>query len=32
VAKVVDELFAAPFVEQRVSLEGPFKLYGKAYP
>jgi ADP-heptose:LPS heptosyltransferase len=31
VAKVVDELFAAPFVEQRVSLEGPFRLYGKAY-
>lgn len=32
VAKVVDELFAAAFVEQRISLEGPFKLYGKAYP
>ncbi len=32
VAKVVDELFAAASVEQRVSLEGPFKLYGKAYP
>ena len=29
---VVDELFAAASVEQRVSLEGPFKLYGKAYP
>lgn len=31
VAKVVDELFAAATVEQRVSLEGPFRLYGKAY-
>jgi ADP-heptose:LPS heptosyltransferase len=32
VVKVVDELFAAASVEQRVSLEGPFKLYGKVYP
>lgn len=32
VAKVVDELFAASRVESRVSLEGPFRLYGKAYP
>jgi ADP-heptose:LPS heptosyltransferase len=32
VAKVVDELFAAPVVEQHLSLEGPFRLYGKAYP
>jgi ADP-heptose:LPS heptosyltransferase len=32
VTKVVDELFATTFVEQRVSLEGPYKLYGKAYP
>lgn len=32
VAKTVDELFSARTVEQRVTLEGPFKLYGKAYP
>ncbi len=32
VAKQVDELFSALTVEQRLSLEGPFRLYGKAYP
>jgi ADP-heptose:LPS heptosyltransferase len=32
VANQVDELFAASTVDQRLSLEGPFRLYGKAYP
>jgi hypothetical protein len=32
VAEMVDELFAAAIVEQRLSLEGPYKLYGKAHP
>ena len=31
VAKAVDELFAAVRVESRVILEGPYRLYGKAY-
>jgi ADP-heptose:LPS heptosyltransferase len=31
VRQQVDELFDAPFVEQRLALEGPFRLYGKAY-
>lgn len=32
VAKQVDDLFANSAPESRVVLEGPFKLYGKAYP
>ena len=31
VARQVDELFEAPIVEQQPALEGPFRLYGKAY-
>jgi hypothetical protein len=31
VRKQVDDLFERPTVEQRLALEGPFKLYGKAY-
>jgi ADP-heptose:LPS heptosyltransferase len=31
VYREVDRLFEAPSVEQRLSLEGPFRLYGKAY-
>lgn len=31
VAQQVDRLFEAPSIEQRLSLEGPFKLYGKIY-
>jgi hypothetical protein len=31
VARRVDELFEASSVEQRLVLEGPFRLYGKAY-
>jgi hypothetical protein len=31
VARRVDELFEASPVEQRLVLEGPFRLYGKAY-
>ncbi len=31
VRKQVDDLFGMPAVEQRVVLEGPFRLYGKAY-
>ncbi len=31
VRKKVDDLFAAVSVEGQVSLEGPFRLYGKAY-
>lgn len=31
VARAVDELFAAESVASNVSLEGPFRLYGKAY-
>src|SRR5580704_2823091 len=31
VHREVDRLFEAPSVEQRLSLEGPFRLYGKAY-
>jgi ADP-heptose:LPS heptosyltransferase len=31
VMRQVDQLFQAPSVEQRLSLEGPFKLYGKIY-
>ena len=27
----VDKLFAAPSVDQHLALEGPFRLYGKAY-
>lgn len=27
----IDRLFATPSVEQRLSLEGPFRLYGRAY-
>jgi ADP-heptose:LPS heptosyltransferase len=27
----IEKLFAAPSVEQRLSLEGPFRLYGRAY-
>jgi ADP-heptose:LPS heptosyltransferase len=31
VAQAVDRLFAATFVDQQISLEGPYRLYGKAY-
>ena len=31
VRKQVDELFETSSVEQRLSLEGPYRLYGKAY-
>jgi ADP-heptose:LPS heptosyltransferase len=31
VRKQVDDLFAAAPAERRISLEGPFRLYGKAY-
>jgi ADP-heptose:LPS heptosyltransferase len=31
VRKQVDALFTRPSVEQRVALEGPFRLYGKAH-
>lgn len=31
VVQQVDQLFDAPSIEQRLSLEGPFKLYGKIY-
>ncbi len=31
VGKQVDDLFETPSVEQRLVLEGPFRLYGKAY-
>jgi ADP-heptose:LPS heptosyltransferase len=31
VRKQVDELFEAPTVEQHLALEGPYRLYGKAY-
>ena len=31
VSKQVDDLFGAPSIEQRLALEGPFRLYGKAY-
>jgi ADP-heptose:LPS heptosyltransferase len=31
VRRQVDELFAARSVEQHLALEGPFRLYGKAY-
>jgi ADP-heptose:LPS heptosyltransferase len=31
VCKQVDDLFERPAVEQRLALEGPFRLYGKAY-
>ncbi len=31
VRRQVDDLFARPTVEQRLALEGPFRLYGKAY-
>jgi ADP-heptose:LPS heptosyltransferase len=31
VSKQVDDLFASPSVEQHLALEGPFRLYGKAY-
>jgi hypothetical protein len=27
----VDELFETPIVEQQLVLEGPYRLYGKAY-
>jgi ADP-heptose:LPS heptosyltransferase len=31
VRKAVDDLFERPSVEQHLALEGPFRLYGKAY-
>ncbi|HYL28179.1 MAG TPA: hypothetical protein VEW74_10135, partial [Candidatus Nitrosotalea sp.] len=31
VRKQVDDLFGASSVEQHLALEGPFRLYGKAY-
>ncbi|HEY6450902.1 MAG TPA: glycosyltransferase family 9 protein [Candidatus Cybelea sp.] len=31
VRKWIDDLFEMPLVEQRLALEGPFRLYGKAY-
>jgi ADP-heptose:LPS heptosyltransferase len=31
VRRQVDELFEAPTVEQHLALEGPYRLYGKAY-
>jgi hypothetical protein len=31
VIQQVDRLFEASSIEQRLSLEGPFRLYGKIY-
>ena len=31
VSKQVDDLFETPSIEQHLALEGPFRLYGKAY-
>jgi hypothetical protein len=31
VKKKVDDLFETSVVEQRLALEGPYRLYGKAY-